>query len=83
MLEIIKEFQETTHVKVTIRFCIKVKGHEISGTYTETAEANGWSNHSDIEFDDPKLVYESGTFTPEEVDEIKEWIEYNVETPRI
>lgn len=83
MLEISKEFQEVIHVEVTIRFCINVKGHEISGTYTDSAQETHWYNGLDIGFDDPELVYQSGTFTPEEVDEIKEWIENNIELPKI
>ena len=83
MLEISKEFQELVHVEVTIRFCINVKGHEISGTYNDAVEDNIWLCGSSISFDDPKFVYESGTFTPEEVDEIREWLEYNIELPRI
>ena len=82
MLEISKEFQEIISVKATIRFCINVKGHEISGTYTcESEETYVWE--ADISFDDPKFVYESGTFTDEEVDEIQEWIEHNIELPKI
>jgi hypothetical protein len=83
MLEISKEFQEIIHVEVTIRFCINVKGHEISGTYNDAVEDNLWLCESIISFDDPKLLYESGTFTPEEVDEIQEWIENNIELPKI
>ena len=79
MLEISKEFQETTHVQVTIRFCINVNGHEISGKYTN--EDMPAFNCSSVEFDDTKLMYES--FTPEEVDEIQEWIEHNIELPKI
>jgi hypothetical protein len=82
MLKISKEFQEIISVKVTIRFCINVKGHEISGTYIcEPEETYVWE--AIILFDDPKFVYESGTFTPEEVDEIREWIENNIELPKI
>jgi hypothetical protein len=83
MLEISKEFQETIHVELTIRFCINVKGYEIPGTYNDVVEDNLWLCESIISFDDPKLVYESGTFTPEEVNEIKEWIENNIELPKI
>lgn len=83
MLEISKEFQEIIHVEATIRFCINVKGHEISGTYRNSAEDSPRFNDSSMSFDDPKLVYESGTFTPEEVDEIQEWIETNIELPKI
>jgi hypothetical protein len=83
MLEISKEFQEIIHVEVTIRFCINVKGHEISGTYNDAVEGNIWFCGSSIFFDDPELLYESGTFTPEEVDEIQEWIEHNIELPKI
>lgn len=83
MLEISKEFQEIIHVEVTIRFCINVKGHEISGTYKDAVEDNLRFCESIISFDDPKLLYESGTFTPEEVDEIQEWIENNIELPKI
>lgn len=83
MLEINKEFQETINVKATIRFCINVKGHEISGTYTDSTEDGSWFNETHIEFYDNELVYESGTFTPEEVDEIEEWIGNNIELPKI
>ena len=83
MLEISKEFQETISVDVTIRFCINVKGHEISGTYTDSAQDIHWFNGLVIDFDDPKFVYQSGTFTSEEVDEIQEWLEHNIELPRI
>ena len=83
MLEISKEFQEIIHAEVTIRFCINTKGHEISGTYSDSAEDSPWFCGSSISFGDPKLLYESGTFTPEEVDEIQEWIENNIELPRI
>lgn len=83
MLEISKEFQEIISVKATIRFCINVKGHEISGTYTDSSEESHVLNWVSVDFDDPKFVYESGTFTDEEVDEIKEWIENNIELPVI
>ena len=79
MLEISKEFQDFVEVRVIIRFCINVNGHEISGKYTN--EDIPAFNCSSVEFDDPKLMYES--FTPEEVDEIKEWIEHNIELPKI
>jgi len=85
MLEISKEFQDfieaivTQHTRVIIRFCINVNGHEISGRYTN--EDTPAFNCSSVEFDDPKLMYES--FTPEEVDEIREWLETNIELPRI
>jgi len=81
MLEISKEFQETIHVELTIRFCINVKGHEIPGTYNDAVEDNLWLCGSIISFDDPEFLYES--FTPEEVDEIQEWIEHNIELPII
>jgi hypothetical protein len=73
MLEISKEFQDFIEARVLIRFCINVNGHEISGKYTN--EDIPAFNCSSVEFDDPKLMYES--FTPEEVDEIQEWIENN------
>jgi uncharacterized protein (DUF736 family) len=83
MLEISKEFQETTHVQVTIRFCINVNGHEISGAYTDSSDESHVLNWISVEFDDPEFLYESGTFTHDEVDEIQEWIEHNIELPKI
>lgn len=83
MLKISKEFQETASVSVIIRFGITVNDHEVTGECEAWASDGIMDAGSIVKFDDPKFVYESGTFTPDEVDEIQEWIEHNIELPKI
>ena len=82
MLKISKEYQEIVYTEINIRFCIIVNDHEISGNYRVSSGDFYSSQESSIEFDSPHLVYNKELFTPDEVDEICDWIEGNVTLPR-
>jgi len=83
VLKIDKEFQETISVVTSVRFCLTVDSHEVSGELTATAGYGANMYGMDVVFDDLYGVdiRESGLFTPEQVDEIEEWVVENITLP--
>jgi hypothetical protein len=83
VLEITKDFQETISVVTSVRFCLTVDSHEVSGELTATAGYAANMYGMDVVFDDLYGVdiREGGLFTPEQVDEIEDFITENITLP--
>jgi len=83
VLNITKDFQETISVVTSVRFCLTVDSHEISGELTATAGYAASMYDMDVVFNDLYGVdiRESGLFTPEQVDEIEGWVIDNIALP--
>ena len=83
MLKINKDFQETISVVTSVRFCLTVDSHEVSGELTATAGYAANMYGMDVVFDDlyGADIREGGLFTPEQVDEIEGWVIENITLP--
>ena len=83
MLKITKEFQQTKSVSVIIRFGLTVNGHEVTGECEAWASDGLMDAGSIVKFDDSWLMYESGYFSPDERDEIIEFVQQGIDLPKI
>ena len=83
MLNITKDFQQTKSVSVIIRFGLTVNGHEVTGECEAWASDGLVDAGSIVKFDDSWLMYESGYFSPEEKDEIIEFVQQGIDLPKI
>jgi len=89
VLNITKDFQRTESAQIIVRFCITVNGHEIAGYLTASAGYHPMTEEfgagSEVEFDPMYGVAlkESGLFTPEEIEEIEDFVIESIELPII
>lgn len=83
MLNITKDFQKTESVSVIIRFGLTVNGHEVTGECEAWASDGLMDAGSIVKFDNSWLMYESGLFSPEEKDEIIEFVQQGIDLPKI
>jgi hypothetical protein len=83
VLNITKDFQQTKSVSVIIRFGLTVSGHEVTGECEAWASDGLVDAGSIVKFDDSWLMYESGYFSPDEKDEIIEFVQQGIDLPKI
>ncbi len=83
MLNITKNFQKTESVSVIIRFGLTVNGHEVTGECEAWASDGVMDAGSIVKFDNSHLMYESGLFSPDEKDEIIEFVQQGIDLPKI
>ena len=83
MLKITKDFQQTQSVSVIISFGLTVNGHEVAGECEAWASDSFMDAGSIVKFDNSWLMYESGYFSPDERDEIIEYVQQGIDLPKI
>jgi hypothetical protein len=83
VLNITKDFKKTESVSVIIRFGLTVNGHEVTGECEAWASDGLMDAGSIVKFDNSWLMYESGLFSPDEKDEIIEFVQQSIDLPKI